>query len=251
MKPAEQNTKNPNPASKEEVAKPKTKTEPQTESESATKEKKKSAQKFKIKSWYSNRYQIVVVQRNILLLLATLLMIAMTASTIFVKFVVSSKSLEPYVIEVEEKSGVPTIVDQLTSQTLTADESIKKYFINQFIKSAVGYDPKTYKQDAEIVRLLSTQPVYGDFRSRINPRTLGADSRIDFRIKSIKFLDPSTVQIRILKNTLSPNVSGSRDELVSMNFYFTNLTLTAEERLINPLGFQVTNLSITEEIFEY
>lgn len=227
----------------------KTKTDSQVESESSA--IKKSAQKFKIKSWYSNRYQIVVVQRNILLLLATLLMIAMTASTIFVKFVVSSKSLEPYVIEVEEKSGVPTIVDQLTSQTLTADESIKKYFINQFIKAAVGYDPKTYKQDAEIVRLLSTQAVYSDFRSRINPRVLGADSRIDFRIKSIKFLDPSTVQVRILRNTVSPTVSSSKDELVSMNFYFTNLTLTAEERLINPLGFQVTNLSVTEEIFEY
>jgi type IV secretion system protein VirB8 len=244
MKPAPQNTKNSTPDTK-------AKTAAKTEAESSPQTTKKSAQQFKIKSWYSNRYQIVVVQRNILLLLATLLMIAMTASTIFVKFVVSSKSLEPYVIEVEEKSGVPTIVDQLTSQTLTADESIKKYFINQFIKAAVGYDPKTYKQDAEIVRLLSTQPVYSDFRSRINPRTLGADSKIDFRIKSIKFLDPSTVQVRILKSTIAPNVSSSKDELVSMNFYFTNLTLTAEERLINPLGFQVTNLSITEEIFEY
>lgn len=211
---------------------------------------KKSEQKFKIKSWYSNRYQIVVVQRNILMFLAILLMIAMTASTIFVKFVVSSKSLEPYVIELEEKSGVPTIVDQMTSQTLTADESVKKYFVNQFIQAAAAYDPKTYKQDVEKVRLLSTQDVYIKFRERINAKDLGVDSRIDIRTKSIKFLDTSTAQIRVLRNT-SGSKPSTKDEVINMNFSFTNLTLSAEERLINPLGFQVTSFSITEEIFEY
>ncbi len=261
MTPIEQNTENSGsetggkPAAKtgSETAgaetKAKTKSATAPNADYKTDSAKKSTQKFKIKSWYSNRYQIVVVQRNILLMLSILLMVSMTASTIFVKFVVSSKSLEPYVIEVEEKSGVPTIVDQMTSQTLTGDEAVKKYFINQFIKAAVGYDPRTYKQDTDIVRLLSTQAVYTDFRSRINPKELGADTKIDFRIKSIKFLDPSTVQVRILKSTSSPIGASSKDELVSMNFYFTNLTLTAEERLINPLGFQVTNFSITEEIF--
>ncbi len=183
--------------------------------------------------------------------MATLLMVAMTASIIFVKFVVSSKSLEPYIIEVEEKSGVPTIVDQLTSQTLTADESIKKYFINQFIQSAVAYDPRTYRLDAEKVRLFSTQAIYSAFRTRINPKELGTDSKIELRIKSIKFPDPSTAQIRVLRNIMGGPGSGSKDEVINMNFYFTNLTLTTEERLINPLGFQVTNFSITEEIFDY
>ena len=216
------------------------------------KDSKKAGQKFKIKSWYSNRYQIVVVQRNILLLLATLLTIAMTTSIIFVKFVVSSKSLEPYVIEVEEKSGVPTIVNQLTSQTLTADDAVKKYFINQFILSAAAYEPKTYKLDAERVRLLSTQGVYADFRTRINPRELGTDSKIELRIKSIKFLDPATVQIRILRTTTTKEKGAvNKDEVITMSFYFTNLTLNTEERLINPLGFQVTSFSVTEEIFEY
>lgn len=208
--------------------------------------------KFKIKSWYSNRYQIVVVQRNILLFLSILLTVSMTASIIFVKYVMSSKSLEPYVIEIEEKSGVPTIVNQMTTQNLTGDESVKKYFINQFIQAAAGYDPKTYRMDAEKVRLMSTQAIYSDFRTRINPRTLGVDSKIELRIKSIKFLDPVTVQIRILRITSSKERGTSqKDEVINMSFYFANLTLNAEERLINPLGFQVTSFSITEEIFNY
>ena len=111
---------------------------------------------------------------------------------------------------------------------------------------------KTYKLDAERVRLLSTQGIYADFRTRINPRELGADSKIELRIKSIKFLDPATVQIRILRTTTTKEKGAvNKDEVITMGFYFTNLTLSTEERLINPLGFQVTNFSITEEIFEY
>ncbi len=211
---------------------------------------KQSAQKFKIKSWYSNRYQIVVVQRNILLVLSIMLMVAMTISTIFIKFVVSSKSLEPYVIEVESKTGVPTIVDQMTSKTLTADESIKKYFLNQFIQSAVGYDPKTFKRDDEIVRLLSSSSVYADFRKRIDPKLLGYNSKIEVKIKSIKFIGSSNIEVRIFKNITSSGNPEEKNEIINMGFLFTNLNLTAEERLINPLGFQVTDFSIAQEISE-
>jgi len=243
MKPALQNTKHSDSKFDEDPTK-----------KFGTKSSTKVGQKFKIKSWYSNRYQLVIVQRNILLFLAILLMFAMTAATIFVKFVVSSKSLEPYVIEIEEKSGVPTIIEQETSKTLTADESIKKYFINQFIQSVIGYNPRTYKQDVERVRLFTTQEIYKDFRQRIDVNVLGVDSRIEFKIKSIKFLNPSTVQIRILKDIISNINKGSstesKNEIINMSFSFTNLTLNVEERLINPLSFQVTSFSITEEMFE-
>lgn len=210
-------------------------------------------QKFKIKSWYSNRYQIVVVQRNILFVFAILSVISMTVAIMFVHYVVSNKSLEPYVIEVEEKTGVPTVVDQLTTKTLTGDEAVKKYFLNQFIMAAIAYDPKTYPQDVEKVRLLSTASVYGNFRDRIKYKDLGVDSKIDVRIKSIQFPSQNTAQVRILRTIdKKGDPVVNKDEVLNITFYFTSTTvLTMEERLINPLGFQVTNLLISEEIFQY
>ena len=211
-----------------------------------------SNKKFKLKSWYSNRYQIVLVQRNILLFLSIMLTIAMTASIVFVKFVVSSKSLEPYVIEIEEKSGVPTVVNQMTSKDLTANEAVKNYFINQFIQACAGYDPKTYKRDANIVRLLSTQKIYSEFRNRINPRELGVDTKITPRIKSVQFIAPEKILVRLLLETNSKNKGiETKDYIIEMSFYFANLTLNAEERLINPLGFQVIQFTMVEEKFDY
>jgi type IV secretion system protein VirB8 len=208
--------------------------------------------KNKLKSWYSSRYQIVVVQRNILLVFTIIAMVAVGVAVIFVKQLTSSKSLDPYVIEIEEKTGVATIVDQKTIQQFSSDEAIRKYFINQFIQAASGYDPKTYKKDVEKVRLFSSPAVYNDFRNRINARDLGVDSQIAVRIKSLQFLDGSTAQIRLL---LQINLAGAnpttKDQIITMNFYFTNLNLTLEEMLINPLGFQVTSYKITDENFNY
>lgn len=211
---------------------------------------KKSAPK--IKSWYSNRYQMVVVQRNILLLFTLVSMFAVAFAVVFVKNVMSSKSLEPYVIEVEEKTGVPTIVEQMTTQHFTGDQMIRKYFINQFVRSASAYDPKTYKTDAEKVRLFSTPSVYTDFRNRINAKELGASSTIEVRIKSVQFPEYNTAQIRLLRQVNREGFDTLvKDEIITMNFYFANLNLNLEERLINPLGFQVSKYLIAEEVFNY
>ncbi len=219
---------------------------------SETEKASKKSGKSKIKSWYSNRYQIVIVQRNILLLFTLISMLSVAVAVLFVKNIMSSKSLEPYVIEVESKTGVATIVNQLTAQNFTGDQMMRRYFINQFIQAASGYDPKTYKQDVDKVRLFSTPDVYNDFRNRINARELGIDSRIEVRIKSVQYTDANTAQVRILRViNNSDKTSANKDEVITMNFFFTDLNLTMEERLINPLGFQVSKYSIADEVFSY
>ena len=214
-------------------------------------EKASKKNKLKIKSWYSNRYQIVVVQRNILLLFTLISMLSVAVAVLFVKNIMSSKSLEPYVIEVESKTGIATIVNQMTAQNFTGDQIIRRYFLNQFVQAASGYDPKTYRQDVDKIRLLSTPDVYNDFRNRINARELGTDSRIEVRIKSVQFIDANTAQIRVLRLITNTDKTIPKDEIITMNFFFTDLNLTMEERLINPLGFQVSKYAIADEVFSY
>lgn len=216
------------------------------------KSKDNKKQVFKIKNWYSNRYQLIIVQRNILLVFTIICIASMMVSVIFVKHIIASKSLEPYLIEVEEKTGVVTVVDQMTTADFTGNEIMKKYFINQFIQSSTAYNPRTYKIDLEIVRLLSSPAVYSNFRKRINAKKLGVDSKITVRIKSIQFPSPNNAQIRILRNINNNGKKETKNEIITISFFFgSDVELTMEERLINPLGFQVVSYSIAEEIFDY
>jgi type IV secretion system protein VirB8 len=219
----------------------------------STTDKQNKKTKSKVKSWYSNRYQIVVVQRNILLLFTLVSMFSVAVAVIFVKNIMSSKSLEPYVIEVEEKTGIATVVDQMSAQSFTGNQMIVKYFINQFVHMASGYNSRSYDEDVDKVRLLSSAPVFSEFRSRINARDLGKDTNIAVRIKSMQFLNSNSVQIRILTQTTQSDLPPkTRDQIITMNFLFApEMNLSMEERLINPLGFQVTAYMIAEEVFAY
>lgn len=206
--------------------------------------------KIKIKSWYSNRYQIVAVQRNVLLLLTATSIIMVAIAVFFVKNFMSSKSLEPYVIEINEKTGTAVVVQQISSQTFTANEVMKRYFINKYVQSSLSYNPRNYKENSEEVRLFSTSQIFNEYRNRINPYSLGAESQIEVKIRSLLFKDNMNVEIR---TTREIDIVGqkpvTKNEIIYMTFYFApELNLSIEERLINPLGFQVSKFEVAEEI---
>ncbi|MFM6973332.1 MAG: virB8 family protein [Alphaproteobacteria bacterium] len=206
--------------------------------------------KIKIKSWYSNRYQIVAVQRNVLLLLTATSIIMVAIAVFFVKNFMSSKSLEPYVIEINEKTGTAVVVQQITSQTFTANEVMKRYFINKYVQSSLSYNPRNYKENSEEVRLFSTSQIFNEYRNRINPYSLGSESQIGVKIRSLLFKDNMNVEIRTTREIdIVGQKPATKNEIIYMTFYFApELNLSIEERLINPLGFQVSKFEVAEEI---
>ena len=66
-------------------------------------------------------------------------------------------------------------------------------------------------------------------------------------------LDNNTVQIRLARQIIKKeSTAETKDEIITMGFYFApEMNLTMEERLINPLGFQVNKYMIAEEVFSY
>ncbi len=214
-------------------------------------------QKLQLKSWYSSKYQIVSFQRNILFFISFLAIVSVLISVVFVKQIMASKSLVPYVIEIEEKSGIPTVVEQLNESHFTADVSLKRYFIYSFLSAAEGYNPGTFRDDYKKLSLFSTPAVFRQIQSKINPRNpnspaakIGNRGIIEVAIKSLIFQTPTSVTIRYrLKNIGS--VSGfanNRDMIAEMEFRFANLTLSQADRYINPLGFQVTKFLSDQEL---
>ncbi len=214
-------------------------------------------QKLKLSSWYSSKYQMVVLQRNILFLISFLTIISVLVSIVIVRQVMASKSLVPYVIEIEEKSGIPTIVEQLDESHFTADVSLKRYFIYSFLSAAEGYNPGTFREDYKKLSLFSTPDVFRKIQAKINPRNpkspaalIGNRGIIEVAIKSLIFKTANSATIIFrLKNIGS--VSGfanNRDMIADIEFKFTNLTLSQQDRYINPIGFQVTKFLADLEI---
>ncbi len=214
------------------------------------------AQQAFIKGWHTDQYETAVVQRNALFVLLMVCVVAIVFATLAIRYLKSTRSIEPFVIEIERKTGVPTVVDPLTNKAFTGDEAIKRYFIMQYIKAREEYYQNLFtKNYSQVVRVLSAPDVYAsDYRPKFNANNpqspvniLGNRSWRQIFLKSIIFKTVNSVQVRLSVQT-DGAIQAKQDKVVYMEFEFQDLKMSEEERLINPLGFVVTKYVIEDEL---
>lgn len=225
---------------------------------------KKNKQLVEKHNWYKDRYQTVVIQRNFLSLVTLFCLIAVIAAVLTVVNVVESKNIEPFVVEIEEKTGITNVIRPFLKETLNRDETMRSYYIWNYINVREGYNHSTFSHDYyKKVKLWSNDNVYAQFiksiraADRNSPLRLGNEFKREVAIKNITYLNSSknnfTIQVRfsqIDKGTTTRNINTriQREKVARMSFGFFDLRYTNEERMINPLGFQVISYQVQDEI---
>jgi type IV secretion system protein VirB8 len=209
----------------------------------------------RVKNWYTDRYETVLVQRNLLFLILAVSIVTIALSLLVIRYIKSTRSLEPFVIEIEQKTGVPTVVDPLTIEAYSADQAIKRYFVLKYLKAREEFYFNTYRYSYDtVVRVLSSPDVYyKDYQPKFsigNPNSpVNLYAQHTYRIvqlKSLIFTTPNTAQVRFVLET-NGAVASRVDKVALIQFDFENLKMNDEERLINPLGFRVTLYRIEDE----
>jgi type IV secretion system protein VirB8 len=212
-----------------------------------------------ISNWYADRYNSVLIQRNLLLLLLILSVLMVIISSIMVGNVSSTFKIQPFVIEVEDKTGITNIVNPLSRQELTTNEVLNRYFIMRYIKARESYNFETYKYNYfTVVRLLSKPDVYGRFKRFID----SGDSLIQYTnraavdvvFRSIQFFPPAgegpnandqraTVRFTVLSDSvaLKGGTDGKLHKILSLTFRYEQTEMNEDERSENPLGFFITS----------
>ena len=212
---------------------------------------------LKLRSWYSNRYQLILVQKKLLSLFSIFAIGTVVVAVIFVKQFTESKSFEPYVIELENKTGVMTIVDNLNSTTLIADESVKRSYIFTFLNVAEGYNYVTFNEDRRKLVILTTSAVYRQLYSKYSVRdensivnSLKNRGSLTIKIKSIIFNTPTIATVRFVINNDRPTklYPAEAHKIAEIQFKLTDMELNANDRYLNPLGFQVTKYTVGDDI---
>jgi type IV secretion system protein VirB8 len=220
---------------------------------------KEKKEVLKLRTWYSNKYQMILLQKKLLSLFSILAMIIVVIAIIFVKKFTESKSFEPYVVEMEEKTGIINVIENLSSTSLTADESIKKFYINAFLEAAEGYNYVTYKTDRRKGLLMSSGAVFRKTMEKFNQRNersvvnvLSNRGTLTIKIKSIVFLTPRIASVRFVVYTqgIKPTKEypAERHLIANIEFNFVNMSLNQGDRFLNPLGFQVVKYNVGDDV---
>lgn len=213
-------------------------------------------------SWYQDNYRFAIAQRNLLFLLFLISLGGVIAALFVILFLNKMKTLEPFVIEIEEKTGIVTVVDQSTVKNFSANESVNNYFILKYLRLWEIFDNNNYKYNYYTqLRLFSSPAVFNQFLSYIrlsnpdSPINLYANNPIisgDIKVRSIQYIETNLVQIRFniqIKTKRAERYENNTEKsyIASIRFAYNDLQINESERYINPLGFQVISYKKTEE----
>lgn len=221
------------------------------------KEKTFNASGSSERNWYSDRYQSVLVQRNILALVTFASLVAVLLSTVTIAQLTPLKSVQPFLITVDEKSGITQTVDPLKYKDLTGNQALVQYFAVKYIAARESYNQNIYQQNYQQVRLMSTPPIFFEYARIFNPRNessplvkFGKDLDRKVEFLSLSFLDDKNVQVRV-RISNSPDIGRppleEKNYIILLSYVFAKLDLATKDRYINPLGFQVTSYRLDED----
>ncbi len=219
----------------------------------------------KIKNWYQDRYETVLIQRNFLLICVIAFIVVFGFTITGIIALNSTKVYEPFIVQIEENTGIITKVDNSTIRNLPTEKAVRNASLVRYVLAREAYSFSDYQFNYnQIVRLMSDKDTYQAFNAAVNPNapgspvSLGFDYKIDVKIKSLIDLDEkqNLVQIRVSKAKL-PTKQNSTEELfkqneksyiITLRYDYKDLDLSEIERYINPLGMQIIAYSINEEV---
>lgn len=209
-------------------------------------------------SWYSDRYQTITVQRNVSFLITIVSVVCIILSILTILTIENSKSIEPFVIEVEDKSGITNVVRPFGVDQITTDEALRKYFLNKYIQARETYNFNNFRYNYfTVVRTLSSEAIYSAFRNttysnnETNPISFGENGSINIKIRSMVNLtppDPSSylAQVIFSKEITTKNKTITENKVALIGYTYVDLKMNEAERLINPLGFQVISYKLDD-----
>ncbi len=232
----------------------------------AKKEGDKQKSPSRIKNWYQDRYETVLIQRNFMFLLVIGFMVIFAFTITGIIELNNTKVYEPFIVQIEESTGIITKVDNEEVKKLPAEKAVRNASLVRYVLARESYNYTDHRYNyTQIVRLMSSKDVYSIFSGMVSsttagsPVALGFEGRVDVKIKSITDLDPSKnlVQIRISKarvratsniDSESEFKKNEKSYIVKLQYGYRDLNLSETERYINPLGMQVTAYDITQEV---
>ncbi|MCZ6156849.1 type IV secretion system protein [Campylobacter ureolyticus] len=178
-----------------------------------------------------------------------------------VVFLTPLKSVEPYVIRVDNTTGMVDIITSVNQTEFVSDnEALDKYFTTSYVKIREGYFYNILQNDYTTVQIWSSPEVSSDYlkiyegdNSRVD--ILKNRTEIDVEINSVTLgnsngMKMATIRFnQIYKDAKSRTITNKKAKIVTLAYdYSPQSLMTENERLINPLGFKVLTYRVDGEV---
>lgn len=199
----------------------------------------------------------VKFQNKLFLGIAGAATVAAVGMSIALAGITPLKTVEPFIVRVDNNTGLTDVVATRKNQTIENEEVINKYWLAQYVRYRESYDWQTIQSTYDATRLLSSEDEKARFaaiyeKPNAPDKFFGANYRVKVKIRNISFVG-DTAQVRFTK-TLAPTVPQNsgvttvENLIATIAFDYKNTPDKEENFLVNPLGFQVLSYRTDPEV---
>lgn len=207
-------------------------------------------------SWAHDRQDALASSRRVAWIMASMFGAIAFLEAIAIIVLTPLKTVVPYTLLVDRHTGFVQALKPLDAETISADRSLTQSFLVQYVIAREAYDRDTIQLDYRKVGLWSAGRARSDYLSAMqatNPDSplvrYPAGAIVDVAVKSVSALGPNLAQVRFdTRRRDIASVQPPESWIATIRYSYSGEPMSAADRFINPLGFQVLRYRRSAEV---
>ncbi|WP_019219361.1 virB8 family protein [Bartonella florencae] len=162
----------------------------------------------------------------------------------------------PLVLRVDNTTGAVDVISIMREHEESYGEVVDRYWLNQYVLNRETYDYDTIQLNYDTTALLSAAAVQQEYYKiyegeKARDKVLSNKARITVKVRSIQpnGLGQATVRFTTRQLDSSGAATGPKQHhIATIGYTYVGAPMKSSDRLLNPLGFQVTSYRSDPEI---
>jgi type IV secretion system protein VirB8 len=201
-----------------------------------------------VDNWIEHNIEQERRGRRVAWIVACVLIVICAAQAAAIALMLPLKEIVPYTVLVDRQTGYVETARGLKLGDLAEDGAVVESMVAQYILARETFDPADFAERYDRVALWSLGAARDDYVAQYQaggPDSVLGDIRpgtiVKVTVKKIDILTKETARIRFETERRDTGANPVRaDWQAIVSFRFTGAPMRMEDRLLNPLGFQVT-----------
>lgn len=200
-------------------------------------------------SWADDRQQQAAASKKLAWIIAGAACVVAVAEAIALVALAPLKTVVPYTLLVDRQTGYVEALKPIERQTIAPDAALTRSFLAQYVIAREEFNIGSLRSDYRKVALWSAPDVRSAYVAAMqagNPASpltaLPRNAVVDVAIKSVSPLGPTTSLVRFeaRRTDQGGQAQPPQSWAAVVSYKYSGEPMTVEDRLINPLGFEVT-----------
>lgn len=200
-------------------------------------------------TWAQDVHGSLRASRRVAWIIATAAVVVAVLEAIALATLMPLKTVVPYTITVDRQTGYLETAPRLDTGALTQDAAVTHAFLAQYVMARETYDPRDLQDAYRKITAWSQGPARNQYvreMSAQNPQSptnlYSAQTVVKTTIKSISLLTKESALVRFETLRTDGDLPGEQRAYAAVvGFRYTGQPMRMEDRILNPLGFQVTS----------